>query len=263
MQQKTLDARLRGHGGKSVMSSVIPAQACPEQSRGAGVQFVANPLASRSSPRMQGFTLLEVMVACAILSLVLAALYGVFSRTLTSKRMAEERVARARAARVVLLRIGEDLRGSFPLATAYGGFAGETRRREDFPTASLSFISTAHPLLTSQASEGGLCRIGYRLVSDSTMPTRYQLVRSVQLDIRADQDATENEMTLLRQVRGLRFRFFDGQNWIEEWGVGRPRGRLPYAVEMTLFLEGPRDEGVTFSTVTDLPLAGSPRPGVS
>ena len=46
-------------------------------------------LATRYSTR--GFTLLEVLVASSILSIVLAILYGVFSQTLTSKQIAEER----------------------------------------------------------------------------------------------------------------------------------------------------------------------------
>src|SRR5215510_6879665 len=56
-----------------------------------------------------GFTLLEILVASTILSMVLAILYGVFSRTLTSKQLAEEQSAQSRAARIVLLRIGDDL----------------------------------------------------------------------------------------------------------------------------------------------------------
>ncbi len=39
MQQKALDARLRGHDGKGSIGSVIPAKA--------GIQFLANPFATR------------------------------------------------------------------------------------------------------------------------------------------------------------------------------------------------------------------------
>src|SRR5262245_27152450 len=60
---------------------------------------------------LKGFTLLEVLIASSILSIVLTILYGVFSQTLTSKRIAEDRSALSRTARIVLLRIGEDLQG--------------------------------------------------------------------------------------------------------------------------------------------------------
>jgi type II secretion system protein J len=210
----------------------------------------------------RGFTLLEIMVACAILGLVVAALYGVFSRTLGSKRLAEERMANVRAARIALWRIGEDLQASFPL-TGSLGFLGETRREGEFPQDSLSFVSAAHTLLTSRGAEGTLCQIGYTLMPDPQVSTQHQLVRRVQIDVRADQDASGEVAALLSHVRGLRFRFFDGQNWLEEWGKDKTQGTLPQAVEVTLYLGGPDARVAVFSTVVTLPLAGSRRFGVS
>ncbi len=210
----------------------------------------------------QGFTLLEIMVACAILGLVVTALYGVFSRTLVSKRLVEERMAGVRAARIALWRIGEDLQASFPL-TGSLSFSGETRREGEFPQDSLSFVSAAHTLLTSRGSEGDLCQIGYALMPDPRVPIQHQLVRRVQIDVHADQDASGEVAVLLSHLRGLRFRFFDGQNWLEEWGKDKTQGILPQAVEVTLYLHSP-DAGVAvFSTVVTLPLAGSRRFGVS
>src|SRR4051812_27307040 len=88
-----------------------------------------------------GFTLLEVLVASAILSIVLAALYGVFSHTLASKRLAKERAARARVARIVLLRIGEDLQSALPPTTGNALFRGETRVSRNFSDDMLSFVT--------------------------------------------------------------------------------------------------------------------------
>lgn len=226
----------------------------PTRYRQEGSRIHTPPPMPRDS---RGLTLLEVVVASAILSLVLAALYTVFSRTLASKRVAEERAARARAAHIVLLRIAEDLQGSFPLAADGEGFRGETRQVEAFPTASLSFVSAAQTALTARGMAGDLRRVAYHLVPDPLEPSYYQLVRGVQLDIRADQDAADEAVPLLPQVRGLRVRFFDGQRWLEEWGGGTTRGRLPRAVEVTLYVGGPAGTEVSaFSTAVDLPLAG-------
>lgn len=217
-----------------------------------------------SSLSVRGFTLLEVMVAGAILSLVLAALYGVFSRTLASKRLVEERLAQARSARAVLFRIGEDLQASFPLSTEEGSFHGGTGRAGALPTSSLSFVSAAHPLL-AKGTEGDLYRIGYSLVPDPLVLDgfdHYQLVRSVQPEVYADQDAI-GHVTALLPVRGLRLRFFDGQTWREEWGAEKTRGKLPRAVEITLYLDDADEETAIFSTVVDLPLVGSRRSGAS
>ncbi|MGH7962725.1 MAG: type II secretion system protein GspJ [Candidatus Binatia bacterium] len=213
----------------------------------------------------KGFTLIEVLVAGAILSLVLAALYGAFSRTLTSKRLAEERVALSRAARIVLLRIGEDLQASFPFAPDNSRFISRTFRGGAFPEDTLSFVSLAHPPLTGAGAEGDLSEISYALVPDPQVPTYRQLVRRVRPDLAADREAAGDIYPLLVQVRGLRFRFFDGRNWREEWGRENTQNKLPRAVEVVLYLAAPStgrrragDSGeavVAFSTIVDLPLA--------
>lgn len=227
--------------------------------RHAGYWLVASGYSSR------GFTLLEVLVASSILSIVLAILYGVFSQTLTSKQIAEEHTALSRTARVVLLRIGEDLQASFPFAPENARFIGGTRRTSAFPQASVSFMSFANVLLTSVGREGDWSEITYDLVPDPFAPMLWQLVRRVRLSAEPARSVSEGEvLPLLSQVQGLRFRFFDGRIWADEWGQGQTRGRIPQAVEVELILalsekpDGRRHEqslGVTFSTLVDLPLA--------
>ncbi len=214
-----------------------------------------------------GFTLLEVLVASAILSLVLAALYGVFSRTLASKRLAEERADRSRSARIVLLRMGEDLQASFPFTRGNARFSGETRRTNAFPEGALSFVSFAHTPVSSAGHESDLNEIGYALLPDPEAPGSYYLVRRVNLDpgitdLAADQRPEKEAYPLLSRVRGLRFRFFDGHTWREEWGQDDTRDKLPRAVEATLYLPDSHEEVVEFSTIVDLPLAVTGRVGV-
>ena len=229
------------------------------RSRYAGYWLLATGYSSR------GFTLLEVLVASAILSTVLAILYGVFSQTLTSKRIAEERSTLSRTARVVLLRMGEDLQASFPFAPENARFIGETRRTSAFPQASLSFMSFANAQLTNVGREGDWSEIAYDLVPDPLAPTLWQLVRRVHLNSEPTRYEPEEEvLPLLSRVQGLRFRFFDGRTWSEEWGQDRTRGRVPQAVEVEIMLAiaekpGVRGneqlEGIAFSTLVDLPLA--------
>ena len=229
------------------------------RSRCAGYWLLATGYSSR------GFTLLEVLVASSILSIVLAILYGVFSQTLTSKQIAEERSTLSRTARVVLLRIGEDLQASFPFAPENARFIGKTHRTSTFPQASLSFMSFANAQLTNVGREGDWSEIVYDLVPDPFAPTLWQLVRRVHLNSEpARFEPDEEILPLLSRVQGLRFRFFDGRTWSEEWGQDQTRGRVPQAVEVEIILamaEKPgvksneQLEDVTFSTLVDLPLA--------
>ncbi len=232
-----------------------------------GVNFadsaVRNP---QSALAVAGFTLLEVLVASAILGLVLAALYSVFSRTLASKRLAEERAARLRTARIVLLRMGEELQASFPFTRRDSRFTGETRRADAFPEGAISFVTFSPTFLSSAGHQSDVHKIGYALLPDPDTPGYRQLVRRVNLDPgvadrAGDRDQDGEEYPLLSRVRGLRFRFFDGRTWHEEWGYDDTRDRLPQAVETTLYLDNSREEVVEFSTVIDLPLAASRRGG--
>ena len=216
----------------------------------------------------RGFTLLEVLVASAILSLLLAALYGVFSRTLASQRLAEERADRSRSARIVLLRMGEDLQASLPLTRENSHFNGETRRANAFPEGTLSFVSFAHTPVSSAGRESDLNEVGYALFPDPEAPGSYYLMRRVDLDPGvtdpgADQSPNREAYPLLSRVRGLRLRFFDGRAWREEWGQDDTRAKLPRAVEATLYVQGSHGEVTEFSTVIDLPLATAGRKGAS
>lgn len=216
------------------------------------------PMAAPSPPppESRGFTLLEVMVAAAISGFLLAALSGVFWRTLASKRVVEQRAARVRAVHTVLLRISDELRASIPLPSATRSLRGQTRQADPFPHASLSFVSVAPLAFTARGGAGDLQRIEYRLAPTPGEPAHYQLVRGAWLERRADQDAADEFVPVLPYLRGLRVRFFDGQRWVEEWGGEITLGRLPQAVEVTLYLDDlAGGEVATFSTTVTLPLA--------
>src|SRR5262249_6366662 len=201
----------------------------------------------------RGFTLLEVLVASAILSLVLAALYGVFSRTLASQRSAEERAERSRSARIALLRLGGDLQASLPLTRENPRFRGETRRANAFPEGALSFVSFAQTPLSSAGRESDVNEVGYALFPDPQSPGFYYLMRRVSpdpgiADPGAEQSPHGEEYPLLSHVRGLLLRFFDGRAWREAWGQDDTRSKLPRAVAATLYVQDAHGEVLEFST---------------
>jgi general secretion pathway protein J len=205
----------------------------------------------------RGFTLLEVLVASTILSLVLAALYSVFSQTVTSKRWAEERATQARTTRVALLRISEDLQSALPLSTGTTRFTSETRPAREFPDDTLFFTTVTRTALSNHAPEGDQNEIGYTLEPDPEDISDKQLVRRVNFVLSPKGNSTDESVPLLPHVRGLRFRFFNGQAWQEEWR--QENGQLPRAVETTVYLTDAQGVTEQFSAVVDLPLAEKKR----
>jgi type II secretion system protein J len=203
--------------------------------------------------------LLEVLVASAILSLVLAALYGVFSQTLTSKRLTEERAEQARTARIALLRIGEDLQSALPPTSKEIHFLGKTRLTQEFPEDTLSFVTLTRVASTTRTPEGDLSEIAYGVEPDPSDITQKQLVRRVRFTLSPRNDAADEAAPLLLQVHGLRFRFFDGREWQQEWRQEQTQNQLPRAVETTVYVADSRGKILPFSTVITLPLADTKR----
>ena len=219
----------------------------------------------------QGFTLLEVLVAGTILSIVLAALYGVFSQTLASQRRAEAQAARSRAARIVLLRLGDELRASPPMPASSRRFLGELQRRGQYPDTALTFVSALPSMHSVPGVDGGLSTLRYRLVPEEAGAVRYRLIRQVSHDIGANREPRDQAVgayPLISHVRGFRARFFDGRQWRDEWGQNSASSQLPQAVEIRLYLDGSMhkpntrsaEHVVQFSTLVELPLA-SPKQG--
>jgi hypothetical protein len=207
--------------------------------------------------------------------MVLAIVYGVFSQTLTSTQRAEAQSTQSRAARIVLLRIGDDLQASFPFAPDNFRFVGKTSRGQQFPDAFLSFVSLSGLPPTSGSHPGDWYEIEYELVPDPLSGSARRLVRRSRFapttpDSTASRATTASRasegetLPLLTGVQGLRFRFFDGHAWHEEWGKEQTQTKLPRAVEVELYLARKKtgaphqeEETVTFSTLVDLPLAGT------
>jgi prepilin-type N-terminal cleavage/methylation domain-containing protein len=92
--------------------------------------------------RRAGFTLLEVVLAVTIFGLVATAIYGTFSRTLRSKRIAEGRMDVVRTGRIAVNRIADEIATAAPDASQVTGekkFLAVDAGDEAAPLASLAF----------------------------------------------------------------------------------------------------------------------------
>ena len=65
----------------------------------------------------RGFTLLEVLVATAILGLVMTAVYGVVARTLMATQRSEARAELFADGRELVLRLADEIEGALPPST--------------------------------------------------------------------------------------------------------------------------------------------------
>jgi general secretion pathway protein J len=238
-----------------------------------------------SDRAQRGFTLLEIMVATAILGIVLVTVYGVLSRALYAKNHAEERADLYAAGREIVLKMADELEGALPPTAGRNiGFIG-VAGNERAPTDAVQFDVVIRRVFSASQGRGGRALVSYSLDPLKDTPNLYALRRQEQLltdpalegDTAAEEGAEQEpaEPTayaayLIDQVAGLRFRYLDPQTgeWLDSWdttavtnGQQAPPG-LPGAIEITLFLADNQGGVHDFGTIVDLPLANLvPTPG--
>jgi prepilin-type N-terminal cleavage/methylation domain-containing protein len=74
--------------------------------------------------RLKGFTLVEILVALGILSIVLAALFSAFRAGIFGSRAIDEKIAMYQTAKLILERVNLDLRNAVIYSPEKTGFSG-------------------------------------------------------------------------------------------------------------------------------------------
>ncbi|MGI6656920.1 MAG: PulJ/GspJ family protein [Desulfobulbus sp.] len=207
----------------------------------------------------QGFTLLEVMLAVAILGMVAAMLsisLGGSLRTVSAVREEEEVFFLAQTA---MRRISEDLGGACWFSGAV--FTGENNVIGEQRADTLILTTQAHLVVNPSVQRPGPATVRYRLEPDDEDPHRLRLLRSdTPLTVVSVGQADEEQapfFLLADNLRSLRFSYFDREGQESDaWDgalaageEGQPIGP-PAAVHCILeFWLGTERDGVrTFST---------------
>ena len=220
--------------------------------------------------RDKGFTLIEMVVSAAIMSIILTGAYVCLSSGLRSQKVIESRSDMVQSARVALGFLCADLRAARPLSKDFD-FLGMQRTIGEAEGDNVDFGTSNYT--PRHAREGDFCEVSYYVSEEA---------ESGMLTLWRRRDATPDDEPLAggsreeiaRGVREFRLEYYDGFDWFDTWGD--PTGKrkkgdsfklqsnlsgLPEAVRITLSI-GPtksksQDEPpLTFQTVCRLNLAG-------
>src|ERR1043166_9065298 len=110
----------------------------------------------------RGFTLLELLVATAILGIILATVYGVLSRALYAKNHSEERADLYAAGRETVLKIADELEGALQPRGSNIVFIG-VPGNERVPTDGVQFDVVVRRLSGVSQTRGGRALVTYSL----------------------------------------------------------------------------------------------------
>jgi prepilin-type N-terminal cleavage/methylation domain-containing protein len=242
---------------RSSLSRIV--HACAVVAPAGGCQHVqsedSKPAADRRSGRSasrgrclrSAFTLVEIMVAIGILSMVLAAIYSSWTAILRASKTGLEAAASAQRARITIRVLEDSLASaqSFAANLPYYYFDAENG---DSPV--LSFV--AH-LSKSFPRSGKFGDLDVRRVTFSVEAapdgSRQLVMRQTPLVMDADRDEKEHPVVLAKNVKGLEMQFWDTNknppDWVDEW-VGQKTNQLPKMVMVTLKLaDRPHSSQVT------------------
>jgi prepilin-type N-terminal cleavage/methylation domain-containing protein len=199
------------------------------------------------SLRQSAFTLIEIMVAIGIFSLVLAAIYSSWTAILRASRTGLEAAASTQRARVTI-RVLED-----SLASAQS-FAANLRDYyfvgENGSEPMLSFVARLSQSFPRSGKFGDLDmrRVTFNL--ENAPDGGQQLVmRQNPIVMEIDEDEKKYPIVLAKNVKGFEMQFWDSSrtppDWVDEWKEAKTN-QLPKMIMITLRLaDNPHSSQIT------------------
>ncbi len=185
-----------------------------------------------------GFTLLEILLAVAILAFFLAALYGGFSTMSRTVKNAEAIRNAIDRDRTLIARLSADIANAFyspamPETIFYGEESTPEQQDEDARFDSLTLTSLTN-WRQPNSPETDLQEIGYRF-EEKPDGTGMVLIRRVKKELGPDSPPLEGgtDYPVTDRLHGLRLRYYDGSQWKDGWD-SRVSHTLPVAVEILL-----------------------------
>jgi len=229
-----------------------------------------------SRSRRRAVTLLEVMLALALITLISGLMFTFYDASLRSRDWGTRQMGDNQLARVIGMKIGEEIRSA--VGPDWGVGAGISGKKDQITiqTVALTDKNLFYPRSIKDAPvqpEYDLREIQYYLAYDEEETHEYPdgtqawaplgLVRREKRNrfqtVVIENKAEMVDLDLLApEMKYLRFRYFDGVDWWEDWQMGgqssgQGRGQaLPVAVEVTVgYSEIPPEEEQDFDLEND------------
>ena len=204
-----------------------------------------------------GFTLIEVMLALAILSFVTALMWGSFSQTVTNKKAIESAQQRAHSVRVALARMSREIEMAYLSASENTALSN----RRTFLVGSshsdvdeLQFSSFAHQRLRAGLAEGDTSLISYFGERDPDDRRVLNLMRRETRRLQAENpnDLLGESYILCPDVTRVKITYYDHKmkEWVNDWSTLNASGPqyLPTHIRIALTVIDERGQEVSYTT---------------
>jgi general secretion pathway protein J len=213
----------------------------------------------------RGFTLIEVLIAAAILAAMGAATFGMFKQQYTQKETTEAIDDRYSQVRAALDRMATEVSEAF-LSEHFDKrryrerptlFRGRDRGHQD----ELVFTALANERFEADAKVGDQAVVSYFVDRDPDQQGVDTLYRRVNPIIDEDADRRGRKSPLCENVKGFDIEYWDTlkTEWVEEWDASRTehQGVLPERIRLTLTVVDEEGKDRKFSTQAKIMLQRS------
>lgn len=211
----------------------------------------------------EGFTLLELLLAIFIFTIVISSVYGAYRATFRITNSTESQAEYYNMARIALERITGDLESSY--AGNGGLLRGERKEGDTGGADQLTFTSTSHLIFSRKEQPAGYAMIRYSTEKDEESGLQ-RLYRADKAYRPGDTQAIDDEQGFLLcdSLAEVRFAYFDADgNENDEWrsdedgglrAGGAASGKFPAMIKITLrFAESDEtEERTVFTTAVAL-----------
>ena len=180
--------------------------------------------AKRQNKKQTGFTLLELLVAMVIFSLMSVMAYGGLSNIITGNEVISSQETRLKELQRTMMFLERDIRQVVPRprSTGFNQFAKSFEYGLD-SEGLIEFTRAGNPNPVA-AARSSLQRVRYELDDNVLIRRSWALVDHIDLE--------PTNMNLLNDVESLELRLLDKKNeWQDNWSETK---EIPNAVEITI-----------------------------
>ena len=219
---------------------------------------------ARREPRQRGLTLIEILVAITVMTMMTLSVWTSFRSTAQSMKFAEQLQVRYSIVRNSLSRVAAELSMSY---LSFNRPADEERHftlfdgRDQFNRDSVPFSAFAHLRMRKDANEGDQSVIQYFVERDRIDGTRTHLYRREARRLTGDTPEKMQELfpayIFCEDVKTFDVKYWDIKKleWVDEWRTTKEDmhpDRLPERVKITLGIMDPNNEREIKYTVQTL-----------
>jgi type II secretion system protein J len=190
-----------------------------------------------------GFTLLELIVAIALMDMIALSLYSSLYITARSKRNVTDAIRPYQRLIPVFDELREDLQAAMqPNGILAGGFYGEDLSGGQNQDSDILQFCCASYAPQEDEIASNIIEVVYELTVDAEQQENV-LVRKITVNLLSSKTVDISKQEVIgRGIRSFNLRYYDGYSWLDTWDSTTMDNQLPMAVEVTLTAETDLDK---------------------